>query len=324
MTAGEGRALARSAFASRLAAAALRWLGACAMGFAALLALCVALSSFERSSGAELTQTSASAYLDFDLGVLGVLADRSLAGAAVPAQMWEQRPAWRVAEPSRAAAGFVPLRDAWAATVSDRSRFRTAARGVAGALSYLLAGLALALLAAACAGVVRHRGARIACAAAFVLPLWPMLDPASFYDRTRSLGSGVSAALFVAAFAAALPAGALRSLLFRPGAGLTALAGAPLRGLCARLAAIDAVPWLVSAVPALSVAALFVCVRGDQDPAARGVASGFGGLVRAAMAEPGVADRLASCALLAGAVALLSFLGHRFLLELRMALGGTP
>ena len=306
------------AHASRIAAAVLRWAAACAAGFAALLVLAIALAGFERNGAVETAQTSASAYLDFDLAVLRELADRSLAGQDGLQRMWAARPDWRIEAPPSTAARLVPLRDAWAAVASDRSRFRTAARGTADALPFLLGGLALALLAAAAAGATSSPPKKAVFAAAVIALLWPMLDPAVFYDRTRSLGAGLAAALFVAAFAAALPGAAVRALLAKP--PLPTIAG---RKLAARLAAIDAVQWLLPMVPALATAALFVCARADQDPAARGAASGFGGLIRAAMAEAGVGERLASCALLAGGLALLSYLGHRFVIEVRAALGAA-
>lgn len=300
--------LNRTAHASKVAAAALRWAGACIAGFAALLALSVALAGFERNGAVETAETSASAYLDFDLAVLRALADHSLAGQDGLTSVWAKRPDWRISAPASNRAHLAPLRDAWTAVVSDKSRFRTAARGTADALPFLLGGLALALVAAAAAGRWSKRALPLA--VAFAAPLWLMLDPGAFYDRTRSFGTGLTAVLFVAAFAAALPGAALKALFS------TRHAIAP-----ARLAAIDAVQWLIPAVPALATAALFVCAKADQDPAARGVASGFGGLIRAAMAEASVGDRLASCALLAGGLALLSFLGHRFVVEARAALG---
>ena len=311
--------LGRAAHASRAAAAVLRWAAACAIGFAALLLLALSLAAFERSGALEAPETSASAYLDFDLAVLRALAHRSLAGQEGLAAVWAARPDWQLASPPSAHAHLAPLHDAWTAAASDRSRFRTAARGTADALPYLLGGLALALLAAAGAGAIAaSRSARFVAvfATVFAGPLWSMLDPGAFYDRTRSLGTGVAAAMFVAAFAAALPGAALRALLSN--SPLPPLAR---RWTAARLAAIDAVQWLVPAVPALATAALFVCAKADQDPAARGAASGFGALIRAAMAEASVSDRLASCVLLAGGLALLSFLGHRFVIEARAALG---
>jgi hypothetical protein len=301
-------ALGRAAHASRVAAAALRWAGACVAGFAALLALSVVLAGFERNGAVETAETSASAYLDFDLAVLRALADRSLAGQDGLVALWAHRPDWEPAEPPSAKASLAPLRDAWTAVVSDRSRFRTAARGTADALPFLIGGLALGLLAAAIAGAFSRRA--LVLAGAFAAPLVLLLDPGAFYDRTRSLGTGLAAALFVATFAAALP-----------GAAFKAFFSARQRIAPARLATIDAVQWLIPMVPALATAALFVCAKADQDPAARGAASGFGGLIRAAMAEAGAADRLASCALLAGGLALLSFLGHRLVVEARAALG---
>src|SRR5258706_9176245 len=244
-------ALSRAAHASRAAAAVLRWTGACIAGFAALLALSVGLAGFERSGSLETGETSASAYLDFDLAVLRALADRSFAGEDGLASVWAKRPDWRITAPPSTGAHLAPLRDAWAAVASDRSRFRTAARGTADALPFLLGGLALALLAAAVAGAwSKSPRIKLILMAAFALPLLPMLDPGAFYDRTRSLGTGLAAALFVAGFAAALPGAAVRALL----AASPPIAG---RVTSARLAAIDAVQWLVPAVPALATAALF-------------------------------------------------------------------
>ena len=54
-------ALARAAHGARVAAAILRWLGACTAGFAALLVLSVALAGFERRGSVETAETSASA-----------------------------------------------------------------------------------------------------------------------------------------------------------------------------------------------------------------------------------------------------------------------
>ena len=313
-----------AADASRAAAAFLRWAAAAAIGFAALLLVAVALAGYERSGALDPAETSASAYLDFDLAVLRELSDRSLAGQDGLVAMWAHRPDWQLVDAPPSRLHLVSVRDAWAAAASDRSRFRTAARGVIDAGWYLLGGLVLALFAAAAAGAAGFaRDARIAWAAAgaLLLPLWTMLDPAAFYDRTRSLGTGLEAALFVGAFAAAMSGAGLKALLSRQ--PLPPLARAT---TSARLAAIEAVQWLVPAVPALATAALFVCAKADQDPAARGLASGFGGLIRAAMAETSAGDRLASCALLAGGLALLSFIGHRFVVEVRAALtaGDAP
>ena len=69
-------ALARSAASARIAASALRWLAACVVGLSGLLVLALFLASFERDAGEEPFETSASAYLDFDLAVLRELASR--------------------------------------------------------------------------------------------------------------------------------------------------------------------------------------------------------------------------------------------------------
>ena len=308
-------ALARAAHGARVAAAILRWLGACTAGFAALLALSVALAGFERRSSVETAATSASAYLDFDLAALRALADRSLAGEDGLGPIWARRPDWRITPPPSNSTRLAPLRDAWAAVASDRSRFRTAARVTADALPFLLGGLALALLATAFTGAwSKSRRLKLPLAIALALPLLPMLDPGAFYDRTRSFGAGLAAALFVAAFAAALPGAALHALF----SASPAIAG---RVTAGRLAAIEAVQWLVPAVPALATAALFVCAKADQDPSVPSTASGLGALARAALREPSASERLSSCALIAGALVLLWYLGHRFVVEVRAALG---
>ena len=337
-------ALARSAAAARIAASAVRWLSACAIGFAGLLVLALFLAGFERQAGEEPLETSASAYLDFDLAVLRELASRSLRDqASAPAHRalataWSRRPDWGLPEVQAGPVRLASVRDAWAAVVSDRSRFRTAARGAADALPFLLAGLALVFCGAGIAGVLAHvaripatapwsglgRAAFAAALYGLVLhPLWPLLDPAVFYDRTRSLGSGPSAAIFVAAFAGTLSGAAARALLApgRHARQLGALRGRPALLTAARIAALDAAGWLVPLVPALAAAALFVCAKADQDLGPRASASGLGALVRAAMREPSVAERLSSCALVGGALVVLCFIGHRFVIETREALG---
>jgi hypothetical protein len=344
LPAGDLKALARGAAAARIAASALRWLGACAVGFAALLALALVLASFERDTGEEPSDTSASAYLDFDLAVLRELASRSLGGEAGPeahralSAAWSRRPDWRLPEVQTSPARIASVRDAWAAVVSDRSRFRTAARGAADALPFLLAGLVLVFCGAAIGGVLaqvagapagaRWRWAGRAAFSAGVYglvlhPLWPLLDPAVFYDRSRTLGSGVSAAFFVAAFAGTLSGAAARALLApAPHAQrLGAFRGRPALLTAARIAALEAAEWLVPLVPALAAAALFVCAKADQDAGARSSASGLGALVRAAMREPSVAERVSSCLLVGGTVVVLCFVGYRFVIETRQALG---
>jgi hypothetical protein len=336
--------LARGAAGARLAASALRWLAACAVGLAGLLLLALVLASFERGASEEPSETSASAYLDFDLAVLRELAARSLRGEASAeahralSTAWSRRPDWQLPDPQAAPLRLASVLDAWAAVVSDRSRFRTAARGAADALPFLLAGLALVFCGAGIAGMLAHvvrvpanarwgRVGRLAFGAGMyglvVHPLWPLLDPAVFYDRTRSLGSGPSAAFFVAAFAGTLSGAAARSLLApaRHAQLLSALRGRPALLTAARIAALDAAEWLVPLVPALAAAALFVCAKADQDAGAHAGTSGLGALVRAAMREPSVAERMSSCALVGGALVFLCFVGHRFVIEMREALG---
>ncbi|TMA21141.1 MAG: hypothetical protein E6J62_05115 [Deltaproteobacteria bacterium] len=341
-TDGLGR-LAASAAAVKIAASALRFLAAGAVSFAGLLVVALLLSSFDRTGAREPAQTSASAYLDFDLAVLRALADRGLAPSS-PAEaergalgLWAQRPDWQLPGMSGATPRLVGPGEAWAAVVSERSHFRTAARGAASALPFLLAALAISLLAAAFAAVLARardlfpgRSRRIALAAAtaglcalVVYPLLPLFNSNLFYDRTRSLGLGVAAVLFVAAFAGAMPGAAARAYLANhPHAQhLADLGGRRSLFTIARLAALDAVEWLLPLVPALAAAAVFVCAKEDQDPASSGNASGLGALIRAAMSEPSVAERIGSCALVAGALVVLWYLGHRFLLEARESLG---
>ena len=337
-------ALARAANASRTAACLLRWLAACAAAFAGLLLLSLALATFERGGGAVPAETSASAYLDFDLSVLQGLADRSLRGGAgeevqrALSAIWSRRPDWQLPQADSPAARLVPVDEAWAAVVSEKSRFRTAARGAADALPFLLGGLALAYLAAALAGLLAHLGRAPAgvrwrglgraayftgIAVLVAGPLWTLFDPAVFYDRSRSLGLGFSAALFVAAFAGTSSGAAARALFARrlQAEHLSALGHRPALSAAARLAVLDAAEWLVPLVPALAAAALFVCAKADQDPSVPSTASGLGALARAALREPSASERLSSCALIAGALVLLWYLGHRFVVEVRAALG---
>ncbi len=326
------RALSAAAQASRIAAAALRWAAACACAFAGLLVLALGLAAFDRSGAAPAAETSAAAYLDFNLAVLRVLADRGLAGGeqAPLLDLWSRRPDWELPRSAGDGLRLASLRDAWAAASSDKSRFRTAARGAADALPFVIGGLALCFLGAAAGGALARlreagRRGRLAFAAGtYVLvvhPLWALFDPALFYDRTRSAGAGPFAALFVAAFAGTLSAVAARAL-FGP-AHFGRLGGRAAVGRAARVAALEAADWLVPMVPALAGAALFVCARADQDPRMQGATSGLGALIRAALGEAAAGDRLSSCALVAGAAVLLWFAGHRFVLELRNALGAT-
>jgi hypothetical protein len=316
-------ALAIESRAVKATASLLRWTCACAVAFAGLLLVSIALASFERTGAAEPAQTSASAYLDFDLSVLRALADRSLRGERPLLSMWAHRPDWQLSPARAASVRLVSVRDAWAAVTSEKSHFRTAARGAADALPFLLAGLALSLLAAAAAGALAlvPRWAPLG-AALVVYPAWRLLDAAVFYDRTRSPGLGLSAALFVAAFAGAMSGAAARALFARSAQAryLSALGRRPALLAAARIAVLDSAAWLIPLVPALAAAAVFVCAKADQDPSVAAQASGLGSLIRAAMLEPGAGDRLASCALVAGALVVLWFLGHRFVVEVSEAL----
>jgi hypothetical protein len=337
--------LTRGATGSKVVAALLRWLAACAIAFASLLLFAMALSTFERTGAAAPAQTSAAAYLDFDLSLLRRAADGSLGRDGNESThrlllaMWSHRPDWQLPGEPREPARLVPLADAWTAAVSEKSRFRNAARGAGDALPFLVGALAAACVAAAIGGVLaqlrrapraRWAGsARLGYYAGIYLlvahPLWPLLDAAAFHDRTRSLGTGFSALLFVAAFAGTLSGAAARALFAqpRPVPHLSALAGRPALFEAARLAVLDAAEWLVPLVPALAAAALFVRAKADQDPALSGVASGLGALIRAALQELSAAERLSSCALVAGALVLLWVVGHRFVVELRRALGAN-
>jgi hypothetical protein len=332
-------ALAGAARAAQIAAAATRWLAAASVACACLLSLAVALALVDRSGAPERTQPSASAYLDFDLAVLRALAERSF-GADAPdgplRSLWTRRPPWALAQAGDEGARLVSLRDAWAASVADRSRFRSAARGVSDALGLLLGGLALAVLAAAAGGIAaelirwrwslrpfaRHALLSGATAVLVVLPLWPLLDPALFYDRTRSVGVGPAAVLFVAGFAGALSGAAARGLFGSApqAACLSALGGRPAVSAAARLSALDAIQWLIPLVPALAAAAVFACAKADQDPSVVAAASGLGSLIRSAMREASVEERLSSAALVGGALVVLWVLGHRFVVEIRSSL----
>jgi hypothetical protein len=334
--------LAAAARGSRAAAAALRWAAACAVAFAGLLALSVALATSDRSGAPDAPRPSASAYLDFDLGVLRAVARRGLAGTEASDALratWARRPAWSLPVHAASRSSLVSLRDAWAASVAGKSRFRAAARGVFDALGILLAALSFALLAAAASGAFAERirsaplalraaGLGTATLAAVALPLWPLLDPALFHDRTRSVGAGLQAALFVAAFAGALSGAAARALFAPPpqAAFLSALRGRPALLLAARLSALEATRWLVPLVPALAAAAVFACAKADQDPARIGDTSGLGALIRATMQEVAASDRLSSAALVGGALVVLWYLGHRFVGEVRGSLraAGAP
>jgi len=337
--------LASSAAAVKIAASALRFLGACAVAFAGLLLVSLVLSSFERTGSPEPVEVSASAYLDFDLAVLRALADRGLAPASPrDAQrnalgLWAHRPDWELPRAAALSPHLVGPAEAWAAVASERSHFRTAARGAATALPFLFFGLALSLVAAAIAAVLarireaplgRTRQSKRAAAGAglgllLLVPVLLLLDAGLFYDRTRSLGLGFAAVLFVAAFAGAMPGAAARAFFrHQPHAQhLAALGGRRSLFTIARLAVLDAVDWLIPLVPALAAASVFVCAKADQDPASSGAASGLGALIRAAMSEASAGERIGSSPLVAGALVVLWYLGHRFLLETREALGAT-
>ena len=326
--------LAYFAQASKVAAALLRFAAACAVAFAGLLVLALGVALIDRTAAEPPASLSASAYLDFDLAVLRTLATRSLAAAGddehrALSAMWSARPDWQRPAAREGRLRLVSPRDAWAAATAEKSRFRTAARGAADALPFLLGGLGLVLLTAAAAGALaeapRRRAALVAgIALCILLPLWPMLDPALFYDRTRSMGRGLFACFFVAAFAGAMSGAAARALFTgeHPARHLGAPGKRPPLLLAARLAAIECAEWLLSLVPALAAAAVFVCAKADQDPGISSAKSGLGALIRSALREPGWSERLGSSALVAGALLLLWFVGARFVLEVQSALGG--
>jgi hypothetical protein len=299
----------------------------------------VALAEVDRTHPPAPPRASATAYLDFDLAVLRALAQRSFAGDDALRTLWARRPPWRSAPSASEGSRLVPLHDAWAAAVAGKSRFRSAARGASDALGLMLCGLVLALGAAGAAGAIAEGvraghmtarpGGRIAIgastAALVVLPLAPLFDPALFYDRTRSIGSGPAAALFVAAFAGAMAGAAARALFTPPpqAAHLSAAGGRAALLPAARLSLLDATRWLVPLVPALATAAVFACAKADQDPALQTAASGLGSLIRAAMAEASAGDRLSSAALVGGALVVLWYLGHRFVAEIRWSLSAS-
>jgi hypothetical protein len=104
---------------------------------------------------------------------------------------------------------------------------------------------------------------------------------------------------------------------------LSALKRRPALLLAARLAALESTEWLLSLVPALAAAAVFVCAKADQDPSVGAGGSGLGALIRAAMSEPSTRERIGSAALVAGALALLWYVGGKFVLEAKSALGGA-
>jgi hypothetical protein len=158
-----------------------------------------------------------------------------------------------------------------------------------------------------------------------VLPLWPLLDAALFYDRARSVGTGLAAALFVAAFAGAMSGAAGRALFAPPpqAAFLSSLRARPALLAAARLSALQATQWLVPLVPALAAAAVFACAKADQDPAVQGASSGLGALIRASMREASAGERLSSAALVGGALVVLWVVGHRLLAEIRASLSAV-
>ncbi len=324
------RTLAIASRAARIAAAALRWAGACACAFAGLLIVAVGLATVERPAADVSAEASAAAYLDFDLSVLRVAAQRGISGdeQARLLALWSQRPDWQLRDDGSGGIRLASVSDAWTAATSDKSRFRTAARGALDALPLVIGALALALAAGAIGGALaglRQGGerARLAFAAAtYALvahPLWTMLDPEVFYDRTRSPGTGLAGAIFVAAFAGILSGTATRAL-FGP-VSFARLGGGRALAAAARAAALDSADWLIAAVPALAGAALFVCAKADQDPRLHSAYSGLGALIRAALGEASAGERLSSCALVGGAALVLWFAGHRFVIEARGALG---
>ena len=340
--------IARGARLAKTAASALRWAAATTVAFAGLLLVALACAAFDRTASEERPDASASGYLDFDLAVLREATARSLDATLADdahqtlLSLWSRRPDWTPPRAAHKSPKLVSFRDAWAATAADRSLFRTAARGAGDALPFLIGGLVIAFLGAAAAAASSEwfRGKASTAAASplraglltlargaavyllVVHPLWRLLDAGVFYGRTGSLGLGFSAALFVAAFAGALPGAAARAFFAHgPHARhLSALSGRPALLTAARLAVIDSAERLVPLVPALAAAAVFVCAKADQDPALRGDKSGLGALIRAALQEPSVAERAASCTLVAAALVLLWFVGHRFVLEVRSAL----
>jgi hypothetical protein len=348
MRAMSGRAgLLQKVLAVKVGVAVARFALAALVGFGVLVALAVAVLLVGRKAQTEAEGTARAASVSsesrlFDRAVLRALTRRALEtnDQRELADVWSRRPPYPKSTSAQLEARWLGIGQAVARVFgSVPTDLNRAARGVLDVLPYELGGLLLALLAAGLAGAcgavaganpaAGQRAQRIALVAALALPLvvYPvvqLLDPRPFHERTVSLGLGFSAVLFVSGFAATLPRAASRFLgVDQPAARFTGAVGGPAWQLGARIAVVSACGDLIPAVPAVTAAALFVRAKAHQDVMLRD--EGLGRLINAALsavnaAEADYAQALAPCALLIGALLLLSYLGHRFLVEVSWVL----
>jgi hypothetical protein len=339
--------LVQTVLALKAGVALLRWALAALVGHGALVALAVLVllvGRGEQPDGAlpdKPASSSGEARL-FDRAVLRALTRSALAGRDQHflESVWAQRPPYPRAPSTRVAASLLgpgqALARVFGRVPTDLNR---AVRGVRDVLPFELGGLLLALFAAGLAGSFaaalrptplgdeRALRAMVIGALAVGLIAYPvieMLRPEPFHQRTVSLGVGFSAVLFVAAFAATLPRAAAHWLgVDLAPARFAGGVGGPAWLLGARIAVVGACESLVAAVPAVTAAALFVRAKAHQDVSLHD--EGLGRLINAALSAAGAADpdyeqALAPCVLLIGALLLLSYLGHRFLVEVRWVL----
>ncbi len=350
---GTGRArLLREVLAVKIGVALTRFVLAALVGFGVLVALALAVLLVGRKAAtAPIDQATSAASVAsesrlFDRAVLRALSRRALEGGdqAELQKIWSRRPEYTAATSQHLQARWLGLPQAIARVFgSVPTDLNRAARGVLDVLPFELGGLLLALLAAGLAGACGavagadpaggQRALRTSLIAALALPLvvYPvvqMLEPRPFHERTVSLGVGFSAVLFVAGFAATLPRAAARWLgADLPQARFAAAIGGPAWRLGARIAVVSACESLIAAVPAVTAAALFVRAKAHQD--VRLHDEGLGRLINAALSAVNAADSdyaqaLAPCVLLIGALLLLSYLGHRFLVEVSWVLASQP
>ena len=343
MSSGQATLL-RQVLATKVWVALARFALAALVGHGALVALAVVVMLFGKKPpmpGDALPAQAAQvgeARL-FDRAVLRALSRRALENGQDQDELtalWKRRPAYPQAAGSAGlSATFLGFGQAisrsFGSVPTDLNR---AVRGVRDVLPFELGGLALALLAAGLTGAISaaagvsaaagRRALRVATLSMLALPLivYPvvqLLDPGPFHQRTVSLGLGFPAVLFVAGFAATLPRAAARWLgADMPAARFAGSVGGPAWLLGARIAVASACESLIAAVPAVVAAALFVRAKAHQDASLRD--EGLGRLINSALSavnasEPDYLQALAPCALLIGALLLLSVLGHRFLVE---------